>query len=184
VSPRICALCARHSVTKSVNICKCDQDGNNARLRSTYFDGVERSAGAFGVELDPPYFLARLSGGPDPFDGGVVAVDEEWLPSSWEGVLQSQRVLVILACTTIERALTLSRKENDSPRNVDPASLDRPSRSQREHGLIVPTIPKRHAIRVEPSCEADNLMAHADPKHGLVPFLQRLAELQRSLHTV
>jgi hypothetical protein len=51
------------------------------------------------MELHAPHLLSRFGGGLDSFDGRIIAIDEEWLPSSREWVLQLQGVLVILAET-------------------------------------------------------------------------------------
>ena len=46
------------------------------------------------------------------------------------------------------------------------------------------SVSERHAVCLETGGHADDLMAHADSKHGLVPFLERLAEMHCSLHAV
>jgi hypothetical protein len=88
---------ARHSVTKSVNIfARPRQQERKRQLEHTDLDGVKRTAGALGVELDAPDLLARVRGGLDALDRRVVAVDEERLPALGEGVLKRERVLMVL----------------------------------------------------------------------------------------
>lgn len=62
-----------------------------------HLDGIERPACALGMELDPPDLATGFRGRLDAFYGRVVAVDEERLPSGWEGILQLEGVLMILA---------------------------------------------------------------------------------------
>lgn len=54
--------------------------------RATNLDSVKRATSALRVELYTPDTLARLSRRFDALDGGIIAVDEERLPSFGEGV--------------------------------------------------------------------------------------------------
>lgn len=74
-----------------------------------HLDGVEGSSGTLRMELDTPNLLARSVGGLDALDGGVVAVDEEGFPALGEGVLELQRVLVVLARDVYTTSLDGSR---------------------------------------------------------------------------
>lgn len=53
----------------------------------TNLNSIQRTASTLWVELDTPYFLARVVGRLDTFDRRVIAVDKEWLPALWERIL-------------------------------------------------------------------------------------------------
>lgn len=81
-------------------------------LQMTYFNGVQRATGAFGMELDTPDFLPGVVGGLDSLDRGVVAVDEERFPALRERILERQGVLVVLAVVKRDGIRT---REHDYP---------------------------------------------------------------------
>ena len=68
--------------------------------------------------------------------------------------------------------------------DVDTTSFDRASRRKSKNGLVVPAVAKRHAIRVQTSCHADNLVAHANTEDRLIPLGERSAQLESGFHAV
>jgi hypothetical protein len=56
--------------------------------KEKYFNSIEWSTGAFGVELNTPHPFPRFNGRLDTLNGRVVAIDEEWFPTFREGILQ------------------------------------------------------------------------------------------------
>lgn len=63
----------------------------------SYLHGVKRATGALGVELDTNNVFTGFGSRLDTFNGGIIAVDEERLPAGGEGLLQLERVLMVLA---------------------------------------------------------------------------------------
>lgn len=69
---------------------------NDAINANKYLNSVKGTTRAFGMELDAPHLLTRVSSRLDTFHRRVIAVNEEGLPASGERVLELQRILVIL----------------------------------------------------------------------------------------
>ena len=138
------------------------------------------------MELHAPHALAGRGRGLDALDGRVVAVDEEGLPAGRERVAERERVLVVLAvaAAVASEAAPQTTGGDDLPRHVHPPRLDAPRRREREHGLVVPAVPERHAVRLQPGGHADDLVAHADAEDGLVPLLDRPPQHARGVHAV
>lgn len=65
-------------------------------MKRIYLDGIQGATGTFWMELDTPDFLSRVSCGLDTLNGGIIAINEEGLPSFREWVLKLQSVLMIL----------------------------------------------------------------------------------------
>ena len=57
------------------------------RELKTDLNSIQRAASTLWVELDTPYFLARIVGRLDTLNRRVIAVDEEWLPALWDRIL-------------------------------------------------------------------------------------------------
>ena len=57
--------------------------------------------------------------------------------------------------------------------DIDATGLDRASRRKSENRLVVATVSERHAVGVQTSCHADDLVAHANTEDRLVPLGKR-----------
>src|SRR6266851_404558 len=75
-------------------------------------------------------------------------------------------------------------KRKNKPCNVNPTCPNRSRRCECQHGLIMPTIPKCHAIRIEAGSHADDLVTHTNTEYRLPPFVQRGAKFLRRGPTV
>jgi hypothetical protein len=68
--------------------------------------------------------------------------------------------------------------------NINATSLDVTARSEGKNRLIVTTVTEAHPVRVEAGGKANDLVTHADTENGLVPLVDRLANVVRRLHAV
>jgi hypothetical protein len=136
------------------------------------------------MELNPPNFTSRVCGRFDPFDGRIVAVDEEGFPSSWERIFQLECILVVLAVDKKASARWRELRRMHKPGNIHSAGLDRAGRRKGEYRLVMAPISKRHSIGLKTCSHADNLVSHAYTKHGLFPFLKRLAKFESDFHAM
>ncbi|KAI3478379.1 hypothetical protein L1887_59695 [Cichorium endivia] len=118
--------------------------------------GVFGATAVLRVELDAPHhgtLLAQLRTD-DALDRRVVGVDKPRLPALGPlALVGRQRVAVVLRG------------------DVDATALDKVARRLERHdGLVVATVAKLHAVRLDAGRNADHLMTHADSEDGTVPL--------------
>lgn len=66
-------------------------------IEHAHLDRIKRSTGTLRMELHAPNLLTRVGCRFDALDRRVVTIDEEGLPALREGILEFERVLMVLA---------------------------------------------------------------------------------------
>src|SRR6266850_2506722 len=84
---------------------------------------------------------------------------------------------MVLAVSLVSKQKREEERQKNKPCNVNSTRSNRYRRCECQHRLIVSAVPKCHAISIEASSHADNLVTHTNPEYRLPPFVQRGTKL-------